>query len=121
VDPDPAGFIAGHKPNRTRDRKPGGGLRRLIRDYARTLFDSYHTQIMEGNLAARFRAHRDVIDHVQIGNVPGRHEPDHGETDHRFLLSEMAASCYDGWIAGEYIPAGKTTAGLDWLDRSKLR
>lgn len=87
----------------------------------RMLFDSYHTQIMEGNLVARFRAHRDVIAHVQIGNVPGRHEPDRGEIDHRFLFSAIAASGYDGWIAGEYIPAGNTTAGLDWLDRWELR
>lgn len=85
------------------------------------LFDSYHTQIMEGNLVTRFRAQRDVIAHVQVGNVPGRHEPDRGEIDHRFLFSEMAASGYDGWIAGEYIPAGETSAGLDWLDRWKLR
>lgn len=89
--------------------------------HVRMLFDSYHTQIMEGNLVTRFRAHRDVIAHVQIGNVPGRHEPDLGGIDHRFLFSEIAASGYDGWIAGEYIPAGDTSTGLDWLDRWKLR
>ncbi len=118
------------EPNNT-DDQPGYFLRYL--DDARTaidavnspsvrmLFDSYHTQIMEGNLTARFRAHRDVIAHVQVGNVPGRHEPDRGEIDHRFLFAEMARAGYDGWIAGEYIPAEKTTADLDWLDRWELR
>ncbi|MBO6784279.1 MAG: TIM barrel protein [Alphaproteobacteria bacterium] len=118
------------EPNNTEDQ-PGYFLRYL--DEARRavdavnsakvrmLFDSYHTQIMEGNLTARFRAHRNVIAHVQVGNVPGRHEPDRGEIDHRFLFAEMAACGYDGWIAGEYIPAGATTEGLGWLDRWDLR
>lgn len=89
--------------------------------HVRMLFDSYHTQIMEGNLVARFHEHRDRIAHVQIGNVPGRHEPDHGEIDHRFLFAEMARAGYDGWIAGEYIPAAGTSDGLAWLDRWSMR
>lgn len=89
--------------------------------HLRMLFDSYHTQIMEGNLVARFLEHRDQIAHVQIGNVPGRHEPDHGEIDHRFLFAEMEKAGYAGWVAGEYIPAGATSAGLAWLDRWKMR
>ena len=89
--------------------------------HVRMLFDSYHTQIMEGNLVTRFRQYYDLIAHVQIGNVPGRHEPDHGEIDHRFLFAEMARAGYAGWIAGEYISAGVTSDGLAWLDRWKLR
>ena len=89
--------------------------------HVRMLFDSYHTQIMEGNLVTRFCEHRDRIANVQIGNVPGRHEPDHGEIDHRFLFAEMARAGYEGWIAGEYLPAGATSDGLAWLDRWKLR
>jgi len=89
--------------------------------HVQMLFDSYHTQIMEGNLVARFNEHRDRIAHVQIGNVPGRHEPDLGEIDHRFLFAEMARTGYDGWIAGEYIPAAGTSEGLAWLDRWSMR
>ena len=81
------------------------------------LFDTYHVQRMEGDLVNNFKMHQDVIAHVQVGNSPGRHEPDEGEVDHHYFFQALEQASYDGWVVGEYLPKGETTAGLGWIDR----
>ena len=44
-------------------------------------YDIYHMQIMEGNLASTIEKHLPSIGHMQIADVPGRHEPGTGEID----------------------------------------
>src|SRR5262249_55607674 len=48
--------------------------------------DLYHVQIMEGDLAHRVRALAGHYSHVQIAGNPGRHEPDVGEINYRYLF-----------------------------------
>lgn len=79
------------------------------------LFDTYHTQIMEGDLAMSFAAHQSRIAHIQLGNNPGRHEPDIGEINHNYLFEIFAENRYSNWIAGEYFPSADTRSGLKWL------
>lgn len=52
------------------------------------------------------------IAHIQIADVPGRHQPGTGEVDFRRLFDTIDASGYDGWVALEYIPDGPTEEGL---------
>jgi len=80
----------------------------------RLQFDFYHCQIMQGNLAERFENLLEHIGHVQIAGVPGRHEPDKGEINYPFLFDLMDRLGYDGYVGCEYVPAGKTEAGLGW-------
>ena len=77
-------------------------------------YDVYHAQIMEGNLAETIRANRDVIRYFQIAGVPGRHEPDVGEINYRFLFDLIDSLGYDGWIGCEYNPKAGTVEGLGW-------
>lgn len=77
-------------------------------------WDAYHLQIMEGNLAASFERHREVIGHVQIAGVPGRNEPDIGEINYGFLLAHMDRLGYQGFVGCEYRPRAGTLAGLGW-------
>ncbi len=77
-------------------------------------WDAYHLQIMEGNLAASFERHRDIIGHVQIAGVPGRNEPDVGEINYGFLLAHLDALGYQGMVGCEYRPRAGTLAGLGW-------
>jgi hydroxypyruvate isomerase len=79
--------------------------------------DFYHCQIGEGDLAEKFRRWLPHIGHVQIANVPGRHEPDTGEINYAFLFKLMDELRYEGWVGCEYRPAAGTTAGLAWLYR----
>jgi hydroxypyruvate isomerase len=84
--------------------------------HVRILLDTYHSQRMEGNLTGHFLAHRAAIAHVQIGNPPGRHEPDQGEVNHRNFFRALDEAGYGGLVAGEYFPARRTRDGLGWID-----
>lgn len=77
-------------------------------------FDLYHSQIMEGDLARNITANLDLIRHFQIAGVPERHEPDTGESNHRFLFDHIDGLGYEGWIGCEYRPREGTIAGLGW-------
>ena len=79
--------------------------------------DFYHAQIVEGDLAEKFRRWQPHIGHVQIAGVPGRHEPDIGEINYCYLFELLDELGYDGWVGCEYRPARDTRAGLAWLDK----
>lgn len=79
--------------------------------------DFYHCQMVEGDLAAKFRRWKPHIGHVQIAGVPGRHEPDTGEINYPYLFRLLDELGYEGFVGCEYRPQGATTAGLGWLFR----
>lgn len=81
------------------------------------MFDCYHMQIMQGDLATHLRALLPVIGHVQIAAVPDRGEPDQGEVDYRWLMAHLGGLGYSGFIGAEYRPRAGTLSGLGWLDR----
>ncbi len=83
----------------------------------RLQFDVYHAQRMEGDLVNRFRALRERIGHVQIADNPGRHQPGTGEIDFPFVLAQLDASGYKGFVGLEYVPEPDTLASLAWLAR----
>jgi hydroxypyruvate isomerase len=77
-------------------------------------YDIYHMQIMEGDLARTIEEHLPRIGHMQLADVPGRHEPGTGEINYTFLLRHVDLVGYPGWIGCEYRPLGTTEAGLGW-------
>lgn len=77
-------------------------------------YDIYHMQRMEGELADTIRAHLPLIRHMQLADVPGRHEPGTGEINFPFLFALLDELGYDGWIGCEYTPRAGTLAGLGW-------
>ena len=83
-------------------------------------YDVFHMQIMEGDLAATIERLLPRIGHVQIADVPARHEPGTGEINFDFLLRHLDALGYSGWVGCEYNPRGDTLEGLKWA-RSYLR
>ncbi len=78
-------------------------------------YDMYHMQRMEGDLAAGIARHLPLIGHMQLADVPGRHEPGTGDIDYPALFKLLDALDYDGWVGCEYHPLGETAAGLKWL------
>jgi len=79
-------------------------------------YDLFHMQIMEGDLSKTIAKLLPRIGHMQIADVPDRHEPGTGELNFRFLLAEIDRLGYKGAIGCEYIPAGDTLRGLAWAD-----
>ena len=80
-------------------------------------FDIYHCQTAQGDVTRRLEALMPVIDHMQLADVPGRHEPGTGEIGWDYLFGHIDALGYGGWIGCEYNPAGDTVAGLGWRRR----
>jgi hydroxypyruvate isomerase len=80
-------------------------------------YDCYHMQRMEGQLIETLTGNLDWIGHVQIADVPGRHEPGTGEINYANVLGALEAAGYDGYVGLEYRPSGKTEDSLAWLPR----
>jgi hydroxypyruvate isomerase len=78
-------------------------------------YDVYHMQVMEGNLTDTIRKNIGRIGHIQIADVPGRHEPGTGEINYTNLFRFIDEAGYDGFIGCEYRPATKTEEGLGWM------
>lgn len=81
--------------------------------------DFYHCQIMEGDVRMRLERHLKNVGHIQIAGVPRRHEPDEGELNHIWLLAELDALGYTGYVGCEYRPRASTSSGLTWLQPYK--
>lgn len=84
-------------------------------DVTGLLLDFYHAQVEEGDLVRTFETHRNITLHLQVGDVPDRHEPGTGEIAYANLFRIIESSGYAGWIGCEYQPASVTEAGLTWL------
>lgn len=96
----------------------------IIRDVGHGLklqYDTYHMQIMEGNLARTIEMNRDLIGHIQIAENPGRHEPGTGEIDFDFLFSFLDKIGYPGWVGCEYRPEALSQDSLAWFERFRVR
>jgi len=76
------------------------------------LFDVYHQQITEGNLIANIRANADLIGHIHIAGVPGRHEPLEGEINYPAVLAALKEAGYCGAIGLEYFPTRDAVEGI---------
>lgn len=83
------------------------------------LYDVYHAQIAEGNLIDTITACFPHIGHMQIADVPGRHQPGTGEINYPAIFAAVARLGYQGYIGLEYRPRGETDASLDWLPREE--
>ena len=83
------------------------------------LYDIYHAQRMEGELANTLRTHMPRIGHIQLADTPGRNKPGTGEINYRYLFDVIDTLGYTGHIGCEYKPRdtnpGGTDAGLGWV------
>ncbi len=85
-------------------------------DNLKLMFDCFHVQIMEGDLLSRLKVLLPYIGHVQVSAVHDRGEPDAGEIDYPWLLGELDALGWTGFVGAEYQPRATTSAGLGWMD-----
>lgn len=79
-------------------------------------FDFYHTQLTQGNLINTFQQSLKYIGHVQIADVPARHEPETGEINYRGVLDFVERSKYEGIVGLEYHPKGKSEDSFKWME-----
>jgi len=84
-------------------------------DNLRLQYDLFHMRIMGDDLARTIEANLARIGHMQVADVPDRHEPGTGGTDFPPLFDLIDRLGYRGWIGAEYVPAGKTEDSLAWV------
>ena len=77
-------------------------------------FDLYHRQVEDGDVAVAIKEYVALTRHYQIANPPDRGEPDEGDLNYRWLLQQIDASGYKGWVGCEYKPRRSTVEGLGW-------
>jgi hydroxypyruvate isomerase len=77
-------------------------------------FDTFHVQMEEGAITPKLIEAFPYIGHIQVGNVPGRHEPGNGEIYFPYLFSQIEKLGWDRWIGCEYTPSGPTLETLGW-------
>ncbi len=89
-------------------------IQRLGRDNLKLCFDTFHVQMEEGAITPKLEAAWPHIGHIQVGNVPGRHEPGTGEIHFPYLFEQIERLGWQGWIGCEYAPSGPTLDTLGW-------
>ncbi|XP_072540046.1 putative hydroxypyruvate isomerase [Salminus brasiliensis] len=91
-------------------------LQKVDRPNIKLQMDIYHWQIMDGNLTQNIQKYFPLIGHVQVAQVPDRHEPDSpGEVNFHYLFDLLEKLGYQGYVGCEYKPKGSTEAGLGWV------
>jgi hydroxypyruvate isomerase len=87
------------------------------RDNVRLQLDQYHVGMMGGDARQALRQHFALVQHVQVADVPGRHQPGTGTQPIRQFLADLDALGYTGSVGLEYRPQGSTDEALGWLPR----
>lgn len=78
-------------------------------------YDLYHSLRVGEDPYAIIAELGEKIAHIQIADVPGRHQPGTGDVDFSRLFAAIDESGYHGWVALEYIPDGPTEEGFGHL------
>ena len=80
--------------------------------------DVFHLQHISGNITRNIKELMPYIGHVQIAQVPNRHEPDTpGEIDYKYVLATLEQEGYNGYIGLEYFPKSSSREGLSWIQK----
>jgi hydroxypyruvate isomerase len=87
-------------------------LERLAPRGWRLQLDTYHLGLTDHDVAGAIRRSGRHIGHVQLADVPGRHEPGTGELDWTAIAAALDEVGYRATIGLEYRPE----VGLDWID-----
>lgn len=91
-------------------------LEELNSDWVAFEYDVYHMQKVEGNLIETIRTNINRIGHIQVADVPGRHQPGTGEINYANVLRAIDATGYNGYIGLEYRPLGPTEQSFAWAE-----
>lgn len=78
----------------------------------RLLYDMYHSTVMGEDPAQVLAGRFHLVGHVQVADVPGRHQPGSGTIDWPRYIGILRDLGYQGAIGLEYKPTGPTLEGL---------
>jgi hydroxypyruvate isomerase len=81
-------------------------MKRVNSPRIKVLFDIYHVQVADGDVAHRIKDNIQWIGHFHTGGVPGRNElDDTQELNYHFIAKTIADLGYTGFVSHEYRPS----------------
>lgn len=81
-------------------------MKRVNSPRVKILYDIYHAQIMDGDVVTWIKQNIQHIGHFHTGGNPGRNDIDETqELNYGFIMHEIAALGFTGFISHEYSPA----------------
>ena len=83
----------------------------------KVLLDLYHEQMMGGDLFSVIRENIDLIGHIHIADVPGRHQPGTGNVPYGDLLALLKELNYEGYCGFEFRSTLSDAQTADFLRR----
>jgi hydroxypyruvate isomerase len=72
--------------------------------HIKLLYDIYHMQVMEGNIIDTLIRNLDMVGHIHVADVPGRHEPGTGELNYANIFGALQEAGYDRYVGFEFEP-----------------
>ena len=81
----------------------------------RLQLDQYHAAMAGEDPLECLRTHFPLVAHVQIADVPGRHEPGTGSMPIADFLRELDVLGYAGFVGLEYRPLVDTESSFVWM------
>jgi hydroxypyruvate isomerase len=88
-------------------------VRRVNSPCVKLLFDTYHVQIMNGDLIRRIRQYKSLIAHVHTAGNPGRGELDgKQEINYAAVMRALLEVGYRGYVGQEFMPTRDPLQGL---------
>lgn len=79
-------------------------------------FDMHHARRMGIDPLGTFDRYAGLVSHIQISGGLDRLPPERGDRELIAFLDAVEASCYDGWVSGEYRSSEETETTLWWIN-----
>lgn len=78
-------------------------------------FDTYHIQMVEGDVVQKLSENSTWVGHVQFADYPGRHEPGSGGIDFDAIINTLENSDVQQFVGLEYIPQATGAETFNWV------
>lgn len=89
-------------------------IKRVNSPRVKVLYDIWHAQLMDGDIANTIRNNIGLIGHFHTGGVPDRHEIfRNNELDYRFIAQNISDMDFQGFVTHEWSPSKESEADED--------
>ena len=85
-------------------KEPFEVIKEVGSSHFKLLYDIFHYQLMEGNIANVLKNNLDSIGHIHIASAPARTEITDGEINYSYVLKQIRELGYEGYVTLEYMP-----------------
>lgn len=73
--------------------------------YCKMAYDTFHMQATEGNVLWQLTHNLNYVGHIHCVGMPYHHEPFYSELNHPYILRQLEAAGYNGFVCAEYHPS----------------